>query len=110
MTKKISSVVKMGWTTRKSAEMQSNGLEQERGNHENKSEQPDAATERAGQQAEPRGGVLLGVFDAHALKDACQRVGQPCTESKDHDLNGIHSRSRSSSCGRLFNPQWPVVY
>ena len=42
MTKKISSVVKMGWTTESPAQVQSNGLEQERGDHKNKPEQPSA--------------------------------------------------------------------
>ena len=70
---------------RKPSDVQREGLQQERADHEAETQQPHAAADGVGHQAEAHGGLLRGVFDAHALEHAGQRVREGRSYGKDID-------------------------
>ncbi len=88
---------------RQTADVQREGLEEERAHHEPETQEPDPSPDGVGQQAEPHGGLLRGVLYPHALEDAGQSVGEGRRygEDVDHrcscDANGRLSQSTQSA-------------
>ena len=80
--------------------VQREGLQQEGADHEAETQQPHPSTDGVRHQAQAHGGLLRGVFDAHALEHAGQRVRQGRCYGKDIDhrladqFNGECHRSR----------------
>ena len=65
--------------------VQREGLQQEGADHEAETQQPHPSTDGVRHQAQAHGGLLRGVFDAHALEHAGQRVRQGRCYGKDID-------------------------
>ena len=65
--------------------VQREGLQQEGADHEAETQQPHPSADGMRHQAEAHGGLLRGVFDAHALEHAGQRVRQGRCYGKDID-------------------------
>jgi hypothetical protein len=66
-------------------EVQCDRLEEEREDHENKPQQPDASAERMRQETQSQRGFRRRVFHPHALEDAGERIGYCSTEGTDED-------------------------
>jgi hypothetical protein len=60
-------------------------LQQECADHEGETQQPHAPTDGMRQQAEAHGRLLRGVFDAHALEHAAERIREGRCYGKDID-------------------------
>ena len=81
--------------------MQRDGLEHERHDHEDEAEEPDAAPNGVGDQAELERRLGRRVLDPHALEHAGQRVGQRRTKRQDKDHRDPLSFAIHVSCTYL---------
>ena len=65
--------------------MQRDRLEQEREDHQDEAQQPDAAAQRVSQKTQSQCGIGGRVLHAHALEDAGERIGYRSAQSTDED-------------------------
>ena len=73
-------MVRMGWTTESLSDVQGEGLQQERADHETETQEPHAPADGVRHQTQAHGRLRRGVFDTHALEHAGQRI----REGREH--------------------------